>query len=118
MMAEEDITVDMLKELAVARVDIASLPTDFVGTVKKYESRQDKRGREALFLTVSTEHGDVIFKYTRLHFGELAVAMEKMKVKSLKELVGKKVRFMVKPFRMGNPRLIGSLLLPMWETYQ
>jgi hypothetical protein len=116
--AEEDITVDMLKELAVARVDIASLPTDFIGKVKKYEKRQDKRGREALFLTVTTEQGDVIFKYTRLHFGDLAQAMEKMKVKSLSELVGKKVRFMVKPFRMGNPRLIGSLLLPMWETYQ
>jgi hypothetical protein len=105
-MVEEDITVDMLKEMAIARVDIASLPTDFLGKVKKYEKRQDKRGREALFLTVSTDQGDVIFKYTRLHFGELALAMEKMKIKSLSELVGKKVRFIVKSFRMGNPRHI------------
>lgn len=114
----EDITVDVLKELAVARVDISSLPTDFIGKVKSYEKRQDKRGREALFLTVSTSNGDVIFKYTRLHFGDLALALERMGVKSLSELVGKQVRFLVKSFRMGNPRLIGSLLLPMWETYQ
>jgi len=100
----EELSVEELKELAIARVDLASLPADFVGKVKKIEKRIDKRGREAIFLTVGTNNGDVIFKYTRLHFGDLAQSLEKMGVKSLRELEGKNVRFITKAFRMGNPR--------------
>ena len=101
-----DITIDELKELAVARIDISALPTDFVGRVKKVEKRVDKRGKEAIFVTVGTNDGDVIFKYTRLHFGDLAQSLEKMGIKNLRELEGKKVRFVTKMFRMGNPRHI------------
>jgi len=104
--AMQDITIDELKEMAVARVEISSLPTDFVGKVKKVEKRADKRGREAIFMSVGTGDGDVIFKYTRLHFGELAYSLEKMGVRSLKELEGKMVRFITRAFRMGNPRHI------------
>jgi len=100
----EGISVDELKELAVSRVDISSLPTDFVGKVKRIEKRTDKRGREAIFVTVGTNDGDIIFKYTRLHYGDLALNLEKMGIKNLKELEGKKVRFVAKAFRMGNPR--------------
>jgi len=99
-----DITIDELKELAVARVDISTLPTDFVGRVKKVEKRVDRRGREGIFITVGTGNGDVIFKYTRLHFGDLATNLEKMGITNLKDLEGKNVRFITKVFRMGNPR--------------
>ena len=99
-----ELTIEELRELAVARVDLSSLPADFVGKVKKVENRIDRRGREAIFLTVGTSNGDVVFKYSRLHFGDLAMNLEKMGVRSLRDLEGKNVRFITKVFRMGNPR--------------
>jgi hypothetical protein len=82
----DDISLDELKEMSVSRVDLSSVPSEVVGTIKKVEKREDKRNRECIFITVSYQDGDVVFKYTPMHIGELAKALEKLGIKSTSDL--------------------------------
>jgi len=95
-----------LESLALKRISLSEVPAEFTGTVKKYEVRDDKRGRKSLFLTVEYNNGDVVIKYTPMHLSEFLEAVKKLGIRDLDDLVGKKVRFVAKAFRIGNPRHI------------
>ncbi len=95
-----------LESLALKRISLSEVPAEFTGTVKKYEVRDDKRGRRSLFLTVEYNNGDVIIKYTPMHLSEFLEAVKKLGIRDLDELVDKRVRFVAKAFRIGNPRHI------------
>jgi hypothetical protein len=61
------ISIEELEKMSTGRVQISELPSEFIGSVERVETRKDTRGRDCLFLTVSTDNGNVTFKYTPMH---------------------------------------------------
>jgi hypothetical protein len=101
------VKVETLSEMSFRRTELAELPEEFVGIYKSEEIRTDRRGKEALFVTIELEDGkEFVQKYTSLHLDRLVAALERMNISDSKKLVGKKLKWRQVQFSMGNPRWI------------
>ncbi|MEM5815823.1 MAG: hypothetical protein QXL14_02130 [Candidatus Aenigmatarchaeota archaeon] len=103
--------ISELEKLSVGKLSISEMPTSFVGEVVQTEVREDRRGKKALFVGVMTEKGKIIIKYSGLHIEDVIKFMRENNIKSLDELVGKKVKFELQYYKIGNPRHIPKQIL-------
>jgi hypothetical protein len=101
------VKVEALKKMGFKRVELSELPNEFIATVEGEESRIDKRGKEAYFLTLKLEDGSTLRqKYTSIHLSDLGEALEKLGIEDTKKMIGKKYKFVKKNFGIGNARWI------------
>jgi len=95
------------EEVGGAFVPLSNLPSEFKGKLINMETREDRRGNPALFLTIQLDEGEqVVQKFTKMFVAELINAFKKLKIKSPKEAVGKVYRWRQTTFSRGNPRWI------------
>lgn len=102
-MSWEEIT----KEVGGAFASLSDLPAEFVGVLESMETRNDRRGNPALFVTITLDDGSqVVQKFTKMFVRELISAFRKLKINSPDEAKGKKYRWRQIVFSRGNPRWI------------
>ena len=79
------------KKFEMKRIDFKELPSELTATVENYAVRDDKRGKEALFLTVYIKDKDVQmeWKYGKMFVGILIDALRKFAFKNFEEIKGK-----------------------------
>ena len=106
------VSIDELKKLVKVRKQLNELPSEFIGTLEAERIQEDSRGRQALFWDIRLESGELVTqKFTGGHLGTLLEAVEKLGFKSTDEMIGKKFKWRITHFRIGNPRWVPVELL-------
>jgi len=99
------ITIENLKAIATQQRKLSSqLPNEFIAFITDYQLKDDKRGKESLFLNLKLNDGEAIVKYTSYHILDLANALEKLGFTSLEGAKGKPLKWKHKSYLMGYPR--------------
>jgi len=94
------------------RINLEEVPDELVATLIDWEFKEDRRGRECLFVDLQDKEGKVITqKYTNFHIVDFADALEKLGLDHLDKAKGKTFLWKLKSYRIGNPRLIPEKLI-------
>jgi len=83
---------ELKKKSAKTRMLASALADEVTASLEDYEFREDRRGRECLFVTWNIDNNLVTIKYTPSTYQKLAEFLEKHGMKSLSELRDKLVR--------------------------
>jgi hypothetical protein len=88
------------------RINLDKAPNEIEATVGKTEFKNDKTGKNCLYVTLVMKTGQtVIQKYTPYHYKELLTAMNECSIEELSE-VKKPILWRLKPFAKGWPRYV------------
>jgi len=89
------------------RLDLEDLPTQLEAKIVSEETKTDRFGREALYITLQTkDNKQLTQKYTDFHQPDLALALLSYGYADTSDANGKMLTWKLTKYRMGNPRLI------------
>jgi len=89
------------------RIDLTELPEQLTAKVLSWRFDKDRMGRDCLIVDLITKNEEILTqKYTSLHINDLSDCIEALGFDHIDEL--KKAFFVwkLKPYRIGNPRLL------------
>ncbi len=102
-----DIRIDDLVKEVTYFVSASEMPDTFEATVIDVQVKEDRYNRKSLYMRIKLDDGrTTVIKYTPLHMVDVVKALLKMRIRTTGELVGKKLKFEKKHFRIGMPRPI------------
>jgi hypothetical protein len=93
------------------RMQLADVPTQFVGKLEKEEVKTDKQGRECLYWSIAYAGKVITQKFTPMQLQYLVEALKGLGVSSTDFLKGKNIEFTLKSFRIGNPRHLPTKII-------
>lgn len=105
-------SIKKMRGMTTRRFDLEQLPDEIELQLLDYQFREDKNGRECLYVTfVNREGENLTQKYTGWHMGAIVEALEILKLDDLSKLRGKWILMVKEQFPPGHPRLIPKKVL-------
>ena len=97
-----------MKEKQQDRLELDALPNEIDAQPIKWMVEKDKKGKECLFVTLSTPQGDFTQKYSPYHYKDLVDAFDKLGLDGWEEPVNKGLVLHLKKknYAMGYARYI------------
>ena len=86
------------------RMQLSDVPETFIGVLRDEEVRDDNQGRNCLYFNIDYEGKTITQKFTPMQLQAFVEALRVLGINSTDELMGKKVEWKLKSFRIGNPR--------------
>ena len=103
---------DRILEKTKRKIQLADLPENFIGVIENVVLKDDARGRECWYVTITLPNGtSVTQKYTDFHIIDLVGALKAMGFINFNEVRGKNFHWSKKHYRIGNPRWIPTKLV-------